>query len=82
MAHKALADKFAGSPVHMEAGAMGDVKSEDYKKSMDAMQGQVDELNTQMARMAGMVKEMMGADEEEGKELEGEEEDPAPPVAS
>lgn len=81
-AHKALAEKTMGGQKHMEAGAAGDVKSEDYKKSMDAMQGQVDELNTQMARMAGMVKEMMGAEEEEGKELEAEEEEEPAAAAS
>lgn len=52
---------------HME---MGDVKSEDYKKSMDTLQGQIDELNTQMARMGGMVEEMMAGEKEEGHDLE------------
>jgi predicted transcriptional regulator len=45
----------------------GDVKSEDYKDSMSQMQSQVDEIKTQMARMAGMVDEMMGAEKEEGE---------------
>lgn len=59
---------------HMEAGDVGDVKSDDYKKSMEAHQGQIDELNTQMARMAGMVSELMDVEKEEGHDLEKEDE--------
>lgn len=63
---------------HMAAEATGDVKSEDYKKNMDTLQGQVDELNTQMARMAGMVGELMDVEKDEGHELEAETEETPP----
>lgn len=61
-----------GSMKHME---MGDVKSEDAHKSMEAMQGQVDELSTQLARMAGMVSELMEVEKEEGHDLASEEDE-------
>ncbi len=64
---------------HLE---IGDVKSEDEQKSMEGMQGQVDELNTQMARMAGMVEELMGVEKEEGHDLEASEEDQPAAAAS
>lgn len=57
----------------------GDVKSEDYRNNMNDLQSQVDELNTQLARMAGMLSELMGSEEEEGHDLGGEEE-PATPM--
>ena len=57
---------------HLE---MSDVKSEDYKNSMEEMQKQIDELNTQIARVAGMVDEIMTVEKEEGEDMikEGEE---------
>lgn len=60
----------------MSEGGPGDVKSEDYKESMDALQGQVDELQTNLARMAGAVDELMSVEKEEGHDLEaGDEEE-------
>lgn len=66
---------------HLE---MGDVKSEDYKKASDEVQAQIDELNTQVARIAGMVDELINVEKEEGEAFEKEaekhenlEEDPA-----
>lgn len=73
-AHAAMAAHLEKSGMkHME---IGDVKSEDYSKSMSSLESQVDELTTQMGRMAGMVKELMGAEQEEGHDLEaGDEEE-------
>ena len=51
---------------------IGDVKSEDYKASMEQLQAQIDELNTQMATMAGMVSEMMEVEKAEGESMEEE----------
>lgn len=51
---------------HME---IGDVKSEDYKKSMDYLQQQIDELNTQLARISGSVEELINVEKEEGEEF-------------
>lgn len=60
---------------HMSDGSMSE-KGEDYEKSMSGVQSQVDELNTQMARLAGMVSELMSGEEEEGHDLEaGDEEE-------
>jgi hypothetical protein len=43
---------------------------------MAGLQSQVDELNTQMARFAGMVSEMMsGEEEDEGTDMEAGEDD-------
>lgn len=65
-----------GGDKHLSEGfGESDVKSEDEKKAFDHLQSQVDELNTNLARMAGMVDEMIGGEKEEGKELEGSEED-------
>jgi len=61
---------------HLEGAGTGDVKSEDYQKSMNELQAQVDEQNTQMARLAGMVQELVKGEEEEGQELEAGEEEP------
>lgn len=49
---------------HMELGM-----PEDAQKNMDGVQSQVDELNTQMARLAGMVAELMDAEKAEGESL-------------
>jgi hypothetical protein len=65
---------------HMAAPIAGDVKSEDYQKSMTDLQSQVDEIHTQMARMAGMVSELMDVEKEEGHELEAGEHDEEKPV--
>ena len=51
---------------HMSEFA-GDVKSEDQNAQLGAVNKEVDELKTQMSRLAGMVQEMMGAESEEGK---------------
>lgn len=67
--HMEMGKHLCGNMKHME---IGDVKSEDYKKSQDNLQAQVDELNTQMARIAGMVNELMEVEKEEGEELETE----------
>ncbi len=56
-----------------DAISHGDVKSEDEKKSQEALQGQVDELNTNLARLAGMVSELMDAEKDEGHELDSSE---------
>lgn len=59
---------------HMAEGDHGiaDVKSEDEMKSMEEMKSEVDELKTNMARMAGMIEELMGVEKEEGEHLEEE----------
>ena len=51
---------------HLE---FSDVKSEDYKQANDGLQAQIDELNTQIARIAGMVDELMEVEKEEGEEF-------------
>lgn len=53
-----------------EAVGPGDVKSEDEKKSLETLQGQIDEVHTNMARLAGMVSELMSAEKDEGHDLE------------
>jgi translation initiation factor IF-2 len=69
-AHEAMSKMKA--PVHMSEGFAQDAtQGEDEKKSMDSLQKQVDELNTQMARYSGMMEELMGDDEDE-TEMEGE----------
>jgi hypothetical protein len=61
---------------HMSDGGLSDVAGEDQQKSMAGLQSQVDELNTQMARFAGMVSEMMsGEEEDEGTDMEAGEDD-------
>lgn len=54
-------------PVKHMSEYSGDVKSEDQNAQMGAVNKEVDELKTQMSRLAGMVQEMMGAESEEGK---------------
>lgn len=77
--HKAMAAYHAAYGMkHMEAGAIGDVKSDDYTKAMAGVQSQVDELNTNMARLGGMVEELMSAEKEEGHDLEAG--DPSAPA--
>lgn len=49
--------------------------SEEAVKSMEELQKQVDELTTQMARLAGMLESVMSEEEEVSQELEGHEED-------
>jgi hypothetical protein len=72
---KHMAECGMGAMKHMSDGMeMSDVKSEDYKMSMDNLQGQVDELNTQMGRLAGMVDEMMGVEKDEAHMAQSEEE--------
>ncbi len=53
---------------HMGFG--GDVKSEDEQKAQTDLQSQVDEIHTNMARLAGMVKELMEGEKAEGHDLE------------
>lgn len=73
--HEALKACMGHGGKHL-AEYTGDVKSEDEKKSMEELQRQIDEQSTQMARMAGMIEEMMSVEKEEGHELaEGEEEE-------
>lgn len=58
------------------------IKSEDAQTNMDAVQGQVDELNTQMARLAGMVSQLMESEQAEQAEMAvGEPTEPVPPRA-
>jgi hypothetical protein len=71
---KALAHLEKEGDKHLSFG-VGDTKSEDYKKGMDAMEAKVDELSTNLARLAGAVTDLMGGEEEEGKELEKEPDD-------
>lgn len=68
-AHKAMAAYCSGMQ-NMSGFGAGDVKSEDSQKSFEHMQSQVDELNTQMARMAGALHELIGDEESEGKDIE------------
>lgn len=53
---------------HM-AGISSDVNSEEYKQSQNDLQKQVDELSTQLARLAGMVSELVEEEKKEGHEL-------------
>ncbi len=64
--HAEMCKMHMGQSKHMAADT-GDVKSEDYQKSMMELQKQVDDLNTQMSRMGGMVEEMMSAEKQEGE---------------
>lgn len=67
---------------HMEDGEMneeamshlaaGDTVPEKSKDDMNELQSQIDEINTQMARLAGMVGELVNVEEDEGHDLEGE----------
>ena len=68
-AMKHMAEHFGEGKKDMSAG-VGDVKSEDYKAGMDALESKVDEMGTQLARFAGMVSELMDAEKEEGHDLE------------
>lgn len=72
--HEKMLAHHGHSMKHMGAAGPGDVASEDYKKSMDHLQGQIDELHTQMARCAGMVEEAMS---DEANEPEHQDEKPA-----
>lgn len=51
----------------------GTVISDDQKKSLEDIQKQVDELSTNVARVFGMVDELISAEKEEGHDLEAEE---------
>lgn len=66
--HSKMGKHMSGEMKHMSEYA-GDVKSEDEKNGMNDLQHQVDELNTQLARMAGMVDELIGVEKEEGEHL-------------
>lgn len=80
--HKAMAAHHAKHGMkHMGAGP-GDVHSEDAKAGMDHMQAQVDEMGTQLGRLAGMVDELMSVEKDEGHDLEKEgEPEPEPKIA-
>lgn len=68
-----------GGEKHMSG--MDDVKSEDYKKAMEHLEGELDEVKTQMARFAGVVDELMAGEAEEEAEqpgIHGKEEVPQP----
>lgn len=58
-----------GDDTTMEEG------SEESMKSMEEMDKKLNELTSQMARIAGAVAEMMKGEEEEGKELEADPDD-------
>jgi len=64
---------------HMAAkkhmSGVDEVKSEDYKLAMEHLEGELDEVKTNLARMAGMVDELMSSESEEGEALES-----APPA--
>jgi hypothetical protein len=74
----AMSSMSEGDGKHLAFGA-GDVKSEDYKKGMDSMEAKVDELSTNLARLAGAVSEMMESEKEEGHELAADDDDQKPP---
>lgn len=59
--------KMAMDEKHMSG--VDDVKSEDYKMAMEHLEGELDEVKTNLARMAGMVEELMSAEVEEGHDL-------------
>jgi hypothetical protein len=65
-AHATLAHHLKLGSKHMSEFA-GDVKSEDQHAKDTEVQGQLDELKTQLARLAGMVSNLIGTEEEEGK---------------
>jgi len=76
-AHEELCKYASSEPMADKKLSLGDVPSEDQQKNMGDVQSQVDELNTQMARLSGMVEELMSVEKEEGHELEeGGEESP------
>lgn len=77
----AMAHLEKGGGKHLGAGP-GDVKSEDHDSQMSALSAKVDELNTQMARYAGLVSELMEAEKEEGHELGKEKEEQPEPGAA
>ena len=64
--HASLAHHLGFGEKHMSEFA-GDVKSEDEKAHSADVQGQVDELKTQLSRLAGMVSELIGSEEKEGE---------------
>jgi hypothetical protein len=53
----------------------GDEIQEHDESSFQKLQSQVDELNTNLARMAGMVSELMKVEKDEGHDLEAGEQD-------
>jgi hypothetical protein len=75
-AHEALSKHMSGGK-ELSGAVPGDVKSEDDQKSLDAMQSQLDEVHTNMARLAGMVSELMESEKDEGHDLEAGGEEPA-----
>lgn len=75
-AHKKMEDLGREHGMKHMAEYGTDVKSEDYKKGMDELQRQVDEQQTQMARLSSMLEELMSVEKEEGHDLEAGE--PAP----
>jgi hypothetical protein len=64
----AAEEKAEDKSMSAELGA--GIKTEDYQNASSEMQKQIDELNTNLARMAGMVDELMSSEQEEGKDLE------------
>lgn len=69
-AHKALAAEIGEKEEkHLE---ISDVKSEDYKNGMEDLQKELNEVKTQMSRMAGMIDKLYSAEKEEGHDLEVE----------
>jgi hypothetical protein len=63
-----MAESAKGTDAHLEEGEeMEAGEGEEGKKTN--LQSQVDELQAQMSRMAGMVEEMMGEEKAEGHEL-------------
>jgi hypothetical protein len=52
-----------------------DENSEEQGKASDKLQSQIDELTTQMSRIAGMVNELMDVEKEEGHELSDDEDE-------
>ncbi len=75
--HEDAKKEMAALSSHCEMGAgmkhmsgVDDVKSEDYKMSMEHLEGELDEVKTNLARMAGMISELMSAESEEGHDLE------------
>lgn len=72
MAYGDMEKCMAGGPVDSPHAGMN---PEDQEKSMGHVQSQVDQLSTQMARLAGVVNQLFDSEKEEGSKLEqGEDE--------
>jgi hypothetical protein len=62
------ANHFATQGKHLSG--VDEVKSEDYKQAMEHLEGELDDVKTNLARMAGMVDELMKVETDEGHDIE------------